>query len=95
MPNRGLRESAGLRVPEDTICLGREVRVQNSCRGLREPAAVASVNFKEGLSPQGTWRWGLEALGDMAPGDATGLCATHQNHLTEELTEERMLREAP
>lgn len=56
---------------------------------------MASVNFKEGLSPWGTWRWGLEALGDMAPGDATGLCATHQSHLTEELTEERMLRESP
>lgn len=31
----------------------------------------------------------------MAPGEATGLCATHQSHLTELLTEERLLREAP
>lgn len=31
----------------------------------------------------------------MAPGEATELCARHQSRLTEELTDERLRREAP
>lgn len=33
-------------------CVGLGPRVQNSCRGLREPPAVASVNFNEGRGHQ-------------------------------------------
>ena len=77
--------SAGLHAPGDTVhgrvWLGQRVGVQNSCRGRGEPPAVASVNFKEVLSSRGHWEWGLGALGDMAPEEATGLCAMHQSHL--------------
>lgn len=36
--------------------------VQSSCRGLGEPPAVASVNFKEGLGRQ------VHGLGPGSPG---------------------------
>lgn len=41
-------------------CAGLGPRVQSSCRGLREPPAVVSVNFNEGRGhhPREAWETG-------------------------------------
>lgn len=89
--SKGQRISAGL---HGRVWLGQGVRVQNSCRGLREPPAVASVNFKEGLSPWETWRWGLEPWWH---GTRRGHWAVYHapKPSDAELTEKRLRREAP
>lgn len=42
---------------------------------------MASVNFKEGLGLQALGGGAWEPWVMMAPGEATGLSATHQSHL--------------
>lgn len=55
---------------------------------------MASVNFKEGLCPQGTWRWGLGALVTCTRRGHWAVCHAPKS-FDEKLTEKRLHREAP